>query len=128
MADTQQHQKGTNQKSNSPTAGKNAAFIGNTSKQGKRNKRRRNRGKRNPVQSLKKYTAPVKEYVSKCCGSTAKKPSTGKPTGNSEKQKGATDHTQVVGLGGWRCGSCGKPCKVSPQAPKPKEEAVEAHV
>jgi hypothetical protein len=102
-----------------------------TSSQGKR-KRKRNRGKRNPALAPKKFQAPVKEYVSKCCSVAAKKPRTGTSTGTRSEGSGkkvTIDPTQVKGLSGWRCGACGKACKVTPQAPKPKEDApVETHV
>lgn len=47
---------------------------------------------------------PVYQYVSDCCNSTAKKPACVK----SEK----ADST----LGTWRCGQCGKKCKVTRKA------------
>jgi hypothetical protein len=127
MADTPQQQV-TNQKSNTPTAGQNAASIGNTSRAGKKYKRNRNRnrGKQKPGAVVQANRPPVREYLSDCCQVPAKKPLTGKPTGNSEKQKVGTkvDPTMVHGVGKWRCGACGKRCKVKPQAPAPKEASV----
>jgi hypothetical protein len=87
-----------------------------TQKKHKRN-RNRNRGKKNAVSPVVKVNqAPVKEYVSQCCNTTAKKPRTGTSIGGHSEgsgKKGSTDTTQVRGLGGWRCGICDKPCKVT---------------
>lgn len=45
---------------------------------------------------------PVYSYVSTCCGTPATKPSLVKPK---------KDENQKIGLGKWRCLTCGKPCK-----------------
>ena len=53
------------------------------------------------------FVAPpsVFNYFSACCNELAKKPSVLEVSRQSEDKQGT--------LGSWRCGKCGKPCKVS---------------
>jgi hypothetical protein len=115
------------QKSNSSSPiQKVYSVISPTSPTGNKRKRsrHRNRGRGKPAVTPVVQRGPVKEYTSECCQASAKKPSTGKPIGSSEKQKVGTkaDPTAVHGVGKWRCGSCGKRCKVTTQTPKIVEE------
>lgn len=62
----------------------------------------------------KPQAPPVKSYLSKCCGTTAKKPRVGTPLKGKRQGDGeVTEQTPVNGLGGWRCDNCNKPCKVT---------------
>lgn len=79
--------------------------------------------KRNQKKNLKPVVAPrgpVKEYVSACCSALASKPRAGrKETAADPESKKMKEVTK--GLGHWRCSTCGKPTKVTPRTPAPKE-------
>ena len=78
----------------------------------------------------------VNFYTSTCCQVQASKPPCVKPKAQPKpKKKGKRMPTQRDGqpkapefstLGSWRCGSCGKPCRVTVSPRPPKEEAANA--
>jgi hypothetical protein len=52
-------------------------------------------------------------YVSICCNAVAEKPALLMPRGKGVgTYLGAKPETETQGLGGWRCSTCRKPCKV----------------
>lgn len=97
-----------------PQQGKNSTGHGSSGgHSGKKRKNRKKKGKSFSKPSL----PPVKAYISKCCGTSTKKPRVGsalKAKRNDDNEQ--TDFTQVNGLGHWRCDNCKKPCKVTVQA------------
>ena len=80
-------------------------------------------GKKQKSRSASKPVAtkpPSKEYISTCCSTPAVKPRAGKKeVAQDPESKKMKDITK--GLGHWRCSACGKPTKVTPRAPQPKE-------
>ena len=75
----------------------------------------------------------VNIYTSTCCGVPATKPPCVKPKAQSAPKKGKGKRgdakpkaPEFATLGSWRCGQCGKPCKVSVMPRPPKEEAANA--
>ena len=70
----------------------------------------------------------VNIYTSTCCGVPATKPPCIKPKAQAKakKGKGREKAPEFATLGRWRCGQCGKPCKVSVMPRPPKEEAANA--
>jgi hypothetical protein len=61
--------------------------------------------------------APVKEYISVCCGVPARKPVAGKKVMQENPESHKVKET-AKGLGKWRCGQCGKAAKVTPRVPQ----------
>jgi hypothetical protein len=65
-----------------------------------------------------KFRPPIGEpkflYFSLCHNRQAKKPAL-RAVGSVSRSLGAAPDTseQTEGLGGWRCGDCGKPCEVT---------------
>lgn len=86
---------------------------------GGKNFRRRGKKGRGPVAKPVVKREPVFEYISRCCGVRAVKPALLKSSGDKKAPLGT--------LGGWRCGGCNKPTKVTRQKPVPPApvEAVE---
>ena len=79
----------------------------------------------------------VNIYTSTCYGVPSTKPPCVKPKAQPTKsKKGRGKHEfrtpdkaktpEFSTLGSWRCGQCGKPCKVSVMPRPPKEEAANA--
>ena len=79
----------------------------------------------------------VNIYISTCCNVEASKPPCVKPyappvpkqqKGKKGKGKGPKPEKkpEFSTLGSWRCGSCGKPCRVTVSPRPPKEEAANA--
>jgi hypothetical protein len=80
----------------------------------------------------------VNIYTSTCCGTQATKPPCVKARAVGKQPKKGKGRGKMFGeqqkapefatLGSWRCGSCGKPCKVtvSPRPPKEVKEAASA--
>lgn len=71
----------------------------------------------------------VNIYTSTCCSTDATKPPCVKPFASStDKKKGKgkgqkrEKPPEFSTLGSWRCGSCGRPCKVTVSPRPPKEE------
>lgn len=91
-----------------------------SSKKNSRNSKygkKRNQKNNKPLVALR---GPVKEYVSSCCSALASKPRAGrKELAQDPESKKMKDVTK--GLGHWRCTTCGKPTKVTPRVPLPKE-------
>jgi len=67
-------------------------------------------------------------YLSTCCQVQANKPACVKPKSQPKKKgkkgKGEQKAPEFATLGKWRCGNCGKPCKVTVSVRPPKEEKV----
>jgi hypothetical protein len=72
----------------------------------------------------------VNIYTSTCCDEQATKPACVKPRAQQSPKKGKGKQrekaSEFATLGSWRCGQCGKPCKVSVMPRPPKEEAANA--
>ena len=74
----------------------------------------------------------VNIYTSLCCQVAATKPACvkphaqTKPKGKKGKGRGEQKAPELATLGSWRCGQCGKPCKVTVSARPPKEEVINA--
>ena len=75
----------------------------------------------------------VNIYTSTCCGVPATKPPCVKPKAQPKAKKGKGKRgeqrekaPEFSTLGSWRCGSCGKPCRVTVSLRPPKEEAANA--
>jgi hypothetical protein len=75
----------------------------------------------------------VNIYISACCGVEATKPPCVKPKaqfkpkgkkGKGQRGEDRPKAPEFATLGSWRCGSCGKPCKVS-VTPRPLKEIKE---
>lgn len=68
----------------------------------------------------------VNIYTSTCCGVPANKPAKVRAQ-QSKKKRGKREEREKAPefstLGKWRCGNCGKPCKVS-ASPRPPKEAA----
>ena len=54
-----------------------------------------------------------------CCKVQARKPAAGQKEMHKDAETGKSKNVPK-GLGKWRCGQCGKSCKVTVQAPTPK--------
>jgi hypothetical protein len=67
-------------------------------------------------------------YFSTCCSAPAKKPALTIPPDNRVGRLGSSPKdADETGLGGWRCGKCGKPTKVTrTKTEEPKVAAVVA--
>jgi len=63
----------------------------------------------------------AKEYISVCCSIPAHKPRAGQQETSRDPESGKSKSVPK-GLGHWRCGGCGKACKVSAQKPCAREE------
>ena len=72
-----------------------------------------------PQQKSVVHKGPVFEYISECCGVPARKPRAGAKEAEKDSESGRMKD-KVKGLGHWRCGQCGKVCKVTPRKPEPK--------
>ena len=59
---------------------------------------------------------PTREYISVCCKVQARKPAAGQKEMTRDPDSGKSKSVPK-GLGHWRCGGCGKSCKVTVQAP-----------
>lgn len=85
-----------------------------------RNAKRARWAKKNkPVAKPLFKRGPEKEYISACCSVPARKPRAGEKMAEKDPESGRTKD-KAKGLGHWRCGQCGKPCKVTPRKPEPK--------
>ena len=71
-----------------------------------------NRPKAKPVVQ----NVPTREYISVCCKVQARKPAAGQKEMHKDAETGKSKNVPK-GLGKWRCGQCGKPCKVTVQVP-----------
>ena len=56
------------------------------------------------------------EYISACCSLPARKPKAGQKEAVKDPETGRSKD-KPKGLGKWRCGNCGKICKVVPRKP-----------
>ena len=72
-------------------------------------------------------------YLSTCCQVQGTKPPCVKPKAQPKAKKGKGKRgeqrdkaPEFSTLGSWRCGNCGKPCKVSVTPRPPKEETANA--
>lgn len=120
------------QRTNSSSSHNPQGGSTNSGKQDKNNHQRWNKRKR--FGSQKKTTSrvtpsgPSKQYISACCSAPARKPKCGTKVAFQDPETKKTKD-KPLGLGTWRCGTCGKVCKVTPQkiavAPSP-EVAVAA--
>lgn len=119
----------TLKKKNLSSAGRNAKRTAKQSSssaqkpnQQSRNEKRARWAKKNKPTAKRPAAprGPVKEYLCDCHGEPARKPRAGtKVAVQDPESKKMKD--KFLGLGKWRCATTGKRCKVTPQAPKPKE-------
>lgn len=106
----------TNSSSRSHQAG-----AGTTNSGAKRNSHQRWQGKKR-FGSQKKTTSlvtpigPVKVYISACCQAPARKPKCGTKVAMQDPETKRTKD-KPLGLGKWRCTSCGLVTKVTPRKP-----------
>ena len=80
-------------------------------------KRARWAKKMRPQQKPVVHKGPEHEYISACCLVPARKPRAGAKVDVRDPETGRTK-SQPKGLGHWRCGQCGKVCKVTPRKPE----------
>ena len=100
---------------------KTKTFTGSSKRDSKKSRYGRKQSQRKGQKPLVAPRAPGKEYSSLCCSMPAVKPRAGrKETAQDPESKKTKEVTK--GLGHWRCGTCGKPCKVKMQMPAPKVE------
>jgi hypothetical protein len=86
-----------------------------------RNEKRARWAKSNRPKAKPSIKSPnVKEYISLCCSAPSHKPKAGQKETAKDPDSGKMK-TAPKGLGHWRCGQCGKVCKVSAQKPVPRE-------
>lgn len=86
-------------------------------------KRARWAKKMRPQQKPVVHKSPEHEYISACCLVPARKPRAGAKEAAKDPESGRIKD-KVKGLGHWRCGQCGKVCKVTPRKPEPKVTAL----
>lgn len=85
-----------------------------------RNAKRARWAKRSkPVAKPSVKRGPEKEYISACCSVPARKPKAGAKEVAKDAETGKMKD-KAKGLGHWRCGQCGKACKVTPRKPETK--------
>src|SRR6185295_16478029 len=75
--------------------------------------------------SIATFRPPQREYVSACCSVPSRKPATGRKESVQDPESHRSKEVPK-GLGHWRCGACGKPTKVTPRKPEPKQEVAVA--
>ena len=86
-----------------------------------REQKRKNWAKRSkPVAKPSVRVAPAKVYTSACCQAPATKPKAGQKEVAKDAETGKMK-SGSKGLGHWRCGACGKACKVTVGKPEAKE-------
>jgi len=111
---------------NSPTKTKTITHGSSTVKSNPRPKRSRDEKRKQWAKNNKPKAKPsvkppnAKEYISACCSVPARKPAAGTKETYKDAESGKMK-TAPKGLGKWRCGQCGKTCKVSAQRPQGKE-------
>ena len=116
----------TKPKSKSFSQEKTGNFTGSSKRGSKKSKYGKKQGQRKGQKPLVAPRAPVKEYSSLCCSMPAVKPKAGRKEMSQDPESKKTKEI-TKGLGHWRCGQCGKPCKVKVQTPAPKE-LITAHI
>ena len=86
-----------------------------------REQKRKNWAKRSkPVAKPVALALPAREYISACCNAPAHKPKAGQKEVAKDAETGKMK-SGSKGLGHWRCGACGKACKVTVGKPEAKE-------
>jgi len=109
-----------NEKSKWSSRPRTQGSTGSSSRGSKKSKYGKKQGQRKGQKPVTPR-APTKEYISTCCNVPSVKPKAGrKETAQDPESKKTKEVTK--GLGHWRCGECGKPCKVKVQMPTPKVE------
>ena len=112
----------SNQKPKQHSKKESRPFTKNTSagKPSSRDEKRKRWAKRSKPQqkSVAYRKGPEKEYISACCSVPARKPPAGQKESMKDPETGKTKD-KPKGLGHWRCGACGKSCKVTPRKPEP---------
>lgn len=121
-----QNQTSNPNRSKPSHGGKNAYMSrqqGNSAQkpQQSREQKRKNWAKRSkPVAKPSVRVAPAKVYTSACCQAPATKPKAGQKEVAKDAETGKMK-SGSKGLGHWRCGACGKACKVTVGKPEAKE-------
>lgn len=109
--------EGTTGSTSNSSSQKSSAQPNNESRNAKRARWAK---KSKPVAKPVVKRGPEKEYISLCCSVPARKPHAGTKEPAKDPESGRIKD-QVKGLGHWRCGQCGKVCKVSAQKAVPHE-------
>ncbi len=117
----------SNQKLKQHSQRGNRPFIKNTSeKKTSRDEKRKRWAKRAKPQqkSVVPRKGPEKEYISACCSVPARKPAAGQKETVRDAETGKSKD-KPKGLGHWRCGQCGKSCKVTPRKSEAKVVTID---
>lgn len=93
-----------------PTS-KRGSYKGNPQNRSKSGKRYNKKKFQKKAKPQKKAAPPSNSYVSVCCQAVATKPRTGRRETGVNPENGKPQD-RIIGLGKWRCGNCGKRCKV----------------
>ena len=121
-----QNQTSNPNRSKPSHGGKNAYMSrqqGNSAQKPQQNReqKRKNWAKRSkPVAKPVALALPAREYISACCNAPAHKPKAGQKEVAKDAETGKMK-SGSKGLGHWRCGACGKACKVTVGKPEAKE-------
>jgi len=112
------------QRPNSNSHGKTRPSTQDTSQRPKRSREDKRKAwakKAKPVAKTLPPVGPVREYLSVCCNSTARKPKAGQKEVAKDPESGKMKSASK-GLGHWRCSACAKACKVTVHQPAEKVE------
>jgi len=114
--------------SGTPSSARNTTKNSSGKNASSRDEKRKRWAKNNKPKAKPVTPKPnAKEYISACCNVPARKPAAGQKTAVRNPETGKTK-SEPKGLGKWRCGQCGKTCKVSAQKSAPREAKNSAEI